>query len=211
MSSKDIENPNNELDSETVEVVEAAEETGKKSVEEAAEPSEEKEEKALEEMTELVADKDDTKYTDDELEEMDVQRMAHVIMNDENRTNMDLLDEVMEDDAYSLKQKKKEAKRVAKLEKRKASGETGGIRFLGIMSIIMVLAGVALVLVTVYFLAIAPTYNKTDYLTHELRYPDSATLTDADYTQVKEGYYVPEIATSDAQPEQSEQGGEGLE
>lgn len=198
MSNKDKES------NDIIENIDAVEEAADDTVEDAAEQVE----KRNEEMTELVADKDDTQYTDDEIEEMDVQRMAHVIMNDENRTNMDLLDEVMEDDAYSLKQKKKEAKRVAKLEKRKASGETGGIRFLGIMSIIMAVAGIALVLVTIYFLAIAPTYNKTDYLSHQLNYPDSATLTDADYTQVKEGYYVPEIATADAQ---SEQGGEGLE
>jgi hypothetical protein len=161
-----------------------------------------------EDMTELIAEKDTKKYTDDELEEMDEKRMAHVIMNDENRTDMDLLGEVFKDDAYSLKLKKKEAKRLAKQEKRIKSGETKGIRFIGTLAILMALAGVALVLVSIYFLAIAPTYNKSDYLTHQLTFPDSATLTDGDYTQMKEGYYVPEIATDDAE---MELGGEGIE
>lgn len=162
----------------------------------------------MEEMTELMAGRDDRKYTDEELEDMDEKRMAHVIMNDENRTDMDLLGEVFKDDAYSLKLKKKEAKKLAKQEKRRKSGETGGIRFLGTLAIIMALAGIALIAVSVYFLAIAPTYNKSSYLTRQLVFPDSATLTDADYTQMKEGYYVPEIATDDAA---MELGGDELE
>jgi hypothetical protein len=161
-----------------------------------------------EEMTELTAGKDNRKYTDDELEEMDSKRMAHVIMNDENRTDMDLLGEVFKDDAYSLKLKKKEAKKLAKEEKRRKSGETGGVRFLGTMAVLMAVAGVALVLLTVYFLAIAPTYNKNEYLANKLTFPDSAVLSQGDYTQMKEGYYEPEIATDDAE---MELGGEEVE
>lgn len=152
-----------------------------------------------EEMTELVAEKDDRKYTDDEIEEMDSRRMAHVIMNDESRTDQKLLSELFGEDEYSMKQKRKEQKKAEKLARRKATGDTKGVRFIGILSILMALAGVALVLVTIYFLMVAPTYNKTDYLSHSVSFEDSATLSDADYTQVKEDYYVPEATGSDAQ------------
>jgi hypothetical protein len=195
-----------EAEPETVVLTENAAETESKSD---AETKLELDQHTAEEMTELVAQKDNRKYSDDELEDMDAKRMAHVIMNDENRTDMDLLGEVFKDDAYSLKLKKKEAKKAAKEEKRKKSGETGAIRFLGTLSVLMAVAGVALVLLTVYFLAIAPTYNKSEYLTHDLTFSDSAVLSQGDYTQIKEGYYVPELATDE--DADTELGGDGLE
>jgi hypothetical protein len=200
-----------EAESETEVLSETITETAEKSESksETKQTRQENDQHTAEEMTELVAQKDNRKYSDDELEDMDAKRMAHVIMNDENRTDMDLLGEVFKDDAYSLKLKKKEAKKAAKEEKRKKSGETGGIRFLGTLSVLMAVAGIAIVLLTVYFLAIAPTYNKSEYLTHDLTFSDSAVLSQGDYTQVKEGYYVPELATDE--DADTELGGDGLE
>lgn len=158
----------------------------------------------MEEMTELTSN-DNTRYTDDEIEAMDSVRMAHVIMNDDSRTDMALLSEVFGDDAYTNRKKKKEAKRTAKMEKRIANGDTPLARFLGISSIVLAVLGAALIGVAVYFLIVSPTYNKSEYLNKEFKYNDSATLTDADYTMIKEGYYIPEIATGDAVMEGGDQ------